>query len=129
MAGMNLKTDQMNGDKDAVLADRFGPAYANLLMRQESKPFGVGGRWIHPGDSRCSPLLWMLYGRALGPQYDPAPFEGPMHVSHPGPMLPEKDLELIRKWIDLGAIYDDQVSVGAWPYEISASPQEQVDDH
>ncbi len=125
MAGMNLKSDQFNGDKDALLAERFGPAYANLLMRQDGKPFAVGGRWVHPGDSRGSPLLWMLYGRALAPQYEPAPFEGPMHMSHPGPMLPEEYLELIREWIDLGALYDDRVPVGTWPYGASAPAKEQ----
>ena len=127
MAGLNLKPDQLNGDKDAVLADRFGPAYANLLKRQDGKPFAVGGRLVHPGDSRGSPLLWMLYGRALAPQYDLAPFETPINASHPGPMLPEEHLEMIRKWIDLGALYDDRVSIGAWPYEISAA-KEQRDD-
>ncbi|MFQ6008140.1 MAG: hypothetical protein ACE5K8_04230, partial [Candidatus Zixiibacteriota bacterium] len=111
-AGMNLKPDQLNGDKDAVLADRFGPAYANLLKRQEGKPFSVGGRRVHPGDSRASPLLWMLYGRALGPQYAPAPFDRPINASHPGPMLPEEYLKLFRLWIDLGAIYDDKISIG-----------------
>ena len=129
MAGMNLKSDQMNGDKDAVLADRFGPAYANLLMRQDGKPFAIGGRLVHPGDSRGSPLLWMLYGRALGPQYDPAPFEVPINSSHPGPMLPEEHLKMIRKWIDLGALYDDRVSIGTWPYEISTTAKEQRHDH
>lgn len=123
-AGMNLKSDQLNGDKDAVLADQFGPAYANLLDRQDGKPFAIGGRRVHPGDSRASPMLWMLYGRTLGPQYAPAPFERPMNSAHPGPMLPEKHLMMIRKWIDLGALYDDRVSIGAWPYEISAEAKE-----
>ncbi len=105
-AGLNLTADQRNGDRDAVLADRFGPAYANLLKRQKDKPFGVGGRLVHPGDSRGSPLLWMLYGRPLAKQYAPAPFERPMVKPHPGPKLPQEVLELICKWIDLGAQYD-----------------------
>lgn len=117
-AGMNLTAFQLNGERDAVLADRFGPAYANLLMRRENKPFGIGGRRIHPGDARSSPMLWMLYGRALAPQYQPAPFERPMISPHPGPMLPEADLALIRKWIDLGAQYDDESPAGPWPYKI-----------
>ncbi len=117
-AGLNQTADRLNGDKDAVLADRFGPAYANLLARQENKPFAVGGRRIHPGDARRSPMLWMLYGRALAAQYRPAPFERPMISAHPGPMLPEAQLELIRKWIDLGAPYDDESPPGPWPYKI-----------
>ncbi|MHC4698621.1 MAG: HzsA-related protein [Planctomycetota bacterium] len=116
-AGMNLTADRLNGDKDALFADRFGPAYANLLARQENKPFAIGGRRVHPGDARSSPLLWMLYGRALAPQYKPAPFERPMISAHPGPMLPEALLELIRKWVDLGAQYDTESPPGPWPYE------------
>lgn len=117
-AGMNLTSDRLNGKLDAVLADRFGPAYANLLERQENKPFAVGGRRVHPGDSRSSPMLWMLYGRPLAPQYQPAPFDRPLGSPHPGPMLPEAQLELIRKWIDLGAQYDDESPGGPWPYPI-----------
>ncbi len=118
-AGMNLTADRLNGDKDAVLADRFGPAYANLLDRQDEKPFEVGGRRVHPGDARHSPMLWMLYGRALAAQYKPAPFERPMISAHPGPMLPEAQLELIRTWVDLGAPYDDETPPGDWPYVIT----------
>lgn len=116
-AGMNLTADQLNNGGDAPLAERFGPAYANLLARQTNKPFAVGGRRIHPGNARSSPLMWMLYGRALAPQYTPAPFERTMISAHPGPMLPDAQLELIRKWIDLGAQYDDESPPGPWPYE------------
>lgn len=117
-AGMNLTSDRLDSSHDAVLADRFGPAYANLLARQENKPFAVGGRRVHPGDSRSSPLLWMLYGRPLAPQYQPAPFDRPLGSPHPGPMLPEAQLDLIRKWIDLGAQYDDESPPGPWPWQI-----------
>ncbi|MFQ5589654.1 MAG: hypothetical protein ACE5HE_00695 [Phycisphaerae bacterium] len=116
-AGMNLSAERMSGDRDSPLTDRFGPAYANLLARQENKPMAVGGRRVHPGDARSSPMLWMLYGRALAPQYKPAPFERPMISAHPGPMLPEANLELIRKWIDLGAQYDVAAPAGPWPYK------------
>ncbi len=126
-ANMNLTPDRWEGDMDGVLADRFDPAYANLLMRQEGKSFAIGGRRVHPGDSRGSPLMWMLYGRALGPQYAPAPFDTPINHSHPGPMLPEEHLRMFRTWIDLGAIYDDQISIGAWPEGTVPSAKEQGD--
>ena len=122
-ADMNLTADRLNGDRDAALADRFGPAYANLLARQDNKPFGIGGRRVHPGDARSSPMMWMLYGRALAPQFKPAPFETPMLTAHPGPMLPEAQLDLIRKWIDLGAQYDEESPAGPWPYEIPPTRQ------
>jgi len=126
-ANMNLKSDELNGDKDAVLADRFDPAYANLIRRQDGKSFAIGGRLIHPGDSRASPLMWMLYGRALGSQYAPAPFDTPINSSHPGPMLSEERLRMFRAWIDLGAIYDDQLPTGAWSQESSRETKEQGD--
>jgi hypothetical protein len=44
-------------------------------------------------------------------------------------MLPEEHLDMIRKWIDLGALYDDRVSIGAWPYGVSATSGERHDDH
>lgn len=115
-AGMNLKADEFC-DRDAPLADRFGPPYANLLARQQDKPFGVGGRRVHPGDARQSPLLWMLYGRVLGAQYAPAPFDRPISESHPGPMLPGEYLAAIRRWIDLGAVYEASQSTPGWPRE------------
>lgn len=117
-AGMNLARYRLNGNDEPPLATLYGPAYANLLARQDKKPFSVGGRRVHPGDARSSPLLWMLYGRALAPQYRPAPFERPMMSAHPGPMLPEAQLELIRKWVDLGAMYNEKAAAGPWPYEI-----------
>jgi hypothetical protein len=122
---MNLTAALLNNGKDAALADRFGPAYANLLARQDNKPFSVGGRRVHPGDSRQSPLLWMLYGRALGPQYERAPFERPLLEAHPGPALPESQLDLIRKWIDLGAPYDGESPPGPWPYAFVKGPNSQ----
>jgi hypothetical protein len=125
--GLNQSADRLNGDKDALLARRFGPAYANFLASQENKPFSVGGRRVHPGDARSSPMLWMLYGRALAPQYKPAPFERPIVTAHPGPMLPEAQLELIRKWIDLGAQYDDESAPGPWPYRILAAEVVEAD--
>jgi hypothetical protein len=117
-AGMNLTATHLNGGKDAALADRFGPAYANLMARLADKPFSVGGRRVHPGDARSSPLLWMLYGRALAAQYKPAPFNRPMISAHPGPMLPEAQLELFRTWVDLGGPYDGESPTGPWPYQI-----------
>ncbi len=117
-AGMNLTPDHLSGTRNAPLADRFGPAYANLLARQENKPMSIGGRRIHPGNARSSPLLWMLYGRALAKQYAAAPFERPMIEAHPGPMLPAAQLELFRTWVDLGAPYDDAAAPGLWPHEI-----------
>ncbi|RME37758.1 MAG: hypothetical protein D6788_08765 [Planctomycetota bacterium] len=117
-AGMNLIVDRIDGTRNAPLADRFGPAYANLLARRKGKPFSVGGRRVHPGDARSSPLLWMLYGRALAKQYAPAPFERPLLKPHPGPMLPEAKLERFRTWVDLGAVYDAEAPPGDWPYTI-----------
>jgi hypothetical protein len=133
---MNLTPGHLNGTRNAPLADRFGPAYANLLARREDKPMSVGGRRIHPGDSRSSPLLWMLYGRALAKQYAPAPFERPMLEAHPGPMLPAAQLELFRTWVDLGAPYDEVAAPGNWPHEIPVvettvmerKPDERKDD-
>jgi len=113
-AGLDLSADGFCAPEDAVSAKLFGSAYANLLARQEHKPFEVGGRRVHPGDARGSPLLWMLYGRPLAPQYSPAPFDRPMASPHPGPMLPEGQLDLIRQWIDLGAQYDSPGGPGSW---------------
>ncbi len=128
-AAMNLTVNVLNGDNDAVLADRYGPAYANLLKRQEHKPFSVGGRRVHPGDSRQSPLLWMLYGEALGPDYKPAPFERPLVSYHPERGLSVDELRLIRKWIDLGAQYDVNLSAGPWPYDIPPAPEMEERDN
>jgi hypothetical protein len=117
-AAMNLTPDHLSGRKNSPLADRFGPAYANLLARFENKPMSIGGRRVHPGDARSSPLLWMLYGRALAKQYAAAPFGRPMVEAHPGPMLPAAQLELFRTWVDLGAPYDDGAAPGSWPHDI-----------
>lgn len=117
-AGMNLTPDRLCGSRNAPLAGRFGPAYANLLARQQAKPAIIGGRRIHAGNALSSPLLWMLYGRALAEQCTVAPFERPMVEAHPGPMLPTAQLELFRTWVDLGAPYDVVASPGPWPHEI-----------
>ena len=133
---------RLDSDTEAPLADAFGPAYANLLRRQDDKSFAVGGRLVHPGNARRSPLLWWLYGRPLAPQHNAAPFERPMLLPHPSPPLSEDDVAqsglspealetleraqrtplpvaqrgVIAKWIDLGAPYDDVAPAGPWPY-------------
>ncbi len=123
-AAMNLSSDP--GRNDAVLADRFGPAYANLLQRQEGKPFSVGGRRVHPGDSRQSPLMWWLCGRELGKQYDAAPFERPILEPHLDPPLAPEQLDLLRLWIDLGAPYDGEPAPGPWPWTAAAASTTEV---
>jgi hypothetical protein len=123
-AGMNLAPDELC-DKDPALAELFGAPYANLLARQDNKPFDVGGRRVHPGDALRSPLLWMLYGRVMGPQYAPAPFDRPISESHPGPMLPEEYLATIRRWVDLGAVYDDGRGSDGWPFQKPAVTAEE----
>lgn len=127
-AGMNLSQLLMPDGGDAPLADRFGPAYANLLARQDGKPFAVGGRRVHPGASRASPLLWMLSGRPLAPQYGPAPFERPMLEPHPEPPgLTEELLSLFRQWVDLGALYDDSALHDLRPLDVTSAPVEEED--
>ncbi len=123
--GFNQSPHEFALGFDAPLADLFGPAYANWLARQEGKPFAAGGRRVFPGDSRRSPLVWMLYGRALAPQYESAPFERPTVERHLGPEeLSDEEIELIRLWIDLGASFDDQSPPGPWPYKPAALPSD-----
>jgi hypothetical protein len=118
---MNLSDDWVASLSDAEPSEPFSSAYINLLKPQKGKPLSVGGRRVHPGDARHSPLLWMLYGRALAAQYAPAPFERPLMSPHPGPMLPEARLDLFRKWVDLGAPFDDGTSVNLPAYRSAAA--------
>lgn len=61
--------------------------------------------------------MWMLYGRRLGAGYSPAPFDRAMVDVHPGPEpLDDEVLDLFRTWIELGAQFDDECAVGAWPH-------------
>lgn len=124
-AGMNLSSEVGDAVHDDGLAAWFEPGYANLLARQEGKPFGIGGRRVHPGDARSSPMLWMLYGRILGHQYEAAPFDRPIYRPHPGPMLAESDLALIRQWIELGAGYSAEAPAGPWPW---SGPRERIEE-
>lgn len=104
--GLNLAS--IDGNRNGEFVSRYSSAYASLLERQPNKPAAIGGRRIHPGDARRSPLMWLLYGRVLAPQYAPAPFDTPIVEAHPGPdELTPAEIDLIRKWIDLGAPYDD----------------------
>ena len=56
----------------------FNKAYESLLQPVEGKPLSVGGRYVHPGDSRDSPLIWHLWGRQLGEQYEKVPYVRPI---------------------------------------------------
>jgi hypothetical protein len=104
-AALDLVGSFPGGEPGGPSRAMFVSSYRNLLAPQDGKPLSVGGRIVHPGDARSSPLLWMLYGRPLAPQYAPAPFDRPMATAHPGPMLPESELATFRRWIDLGAVY------------------------
>jgi len=106
-AGLNLSNDEQIAADASPSVKRFGPAYSHLMAAQPGKPASVGGRLVHPGDARESPLLWMLYGRQLGRGYSAAPFDRQITGPHLEEGIPDETLSLLREWIETGAAYDD----------------------
>lgn len=107
VAGLNLSHLPWPGDASRRISERYSIPYANLIRPMAGKPLEVGAYLVHPGAARESPLMWLLYGRQLGPQYAPNPYTRPAREPHPGPEpRPEPELEAFRLWIDLGATYD-----------------------
>ncbi|HID11657.1 MAG TPA: hypothetical protein EYP17_10215 [Candidatus Latescibacteria bacterium] len=85
----------------------FNRTYESLLQPMEGKPLSVGGKYVHPGDSRDSPLIWHLYGRQIGEQYEKAPYDRPIVQMPPKMPLTEDEVRTFVEWIDLGAQWDN----------------------
>ncbi len=84
-------------------------AYVDGLYRQLTAGLDKGGgesfqgRWIHPGRSRTSPLMWHVLGRVTVRPWDPAP-EGQPGIPVSGrPLLSPVDARILAEWIDFGA--------------------------
>ncbi len=105
-AGMNFSKAQQVSDGEPPWVKRVGPALSKLMAVQPGKPPSVGGRLIHPGNARRSPIMWVLYGRQLGRAYDAAPFDRQVTEPHLDEELPKETLALIRTWIEIGAPYE-----------------------
>src|SRR5262245_17430490 len=71
-----------------------------LDRRRDALPNRVGANGAHsvPGNSARSLLFQRLAGMQSGPQMPPA-----------GP-LPESKIKLVQAWIDLGAVWPDELS-------------------
>lgn len=109
--GLDLSPEMVEHEEGTF----FNKAYESLLQPVEGKPLSVGGRYVHPGDSRDSPLIWHLWGRQLGEQYDKVPYVRPIVQMPPGKPLSDDERRLFAEWIDLGAQWDN--IPGPDPYE------------
>ena len=96
------------GDDDGP----FSPAYRSLLAPapgDEGTQTLAGGRYVHPGQARTSPLAWRVFGRNLARPWDgeivdrPAPRRMPLEPAEP---LSDEEKRVITEWIDMGALWD-----------------------
>ena len=98
-------------------------AYANLLTAtHDERERGQGGKYVHPGRARTSPLIWHIVGRNTSRPWDgaavdadakPIPAEGsPAEGTLP---LTEDEKRLFVEWIDMGALWNGIPSAGERP--------------
>ncbi len=82
-------------------------SYRNLLVATD-KP--DGGKYVHPGRARTSPLIWCIFGRNTSRPWDDTFSERPARQMPPGESggLTEDEKRTFVEWIDLGAIWDNR---------------------
>lgn len=97
----------LGGGYDREEGAFFNRAYESLLASMDGKPRSVGGKYVHPGDARNSPLIWKVYGWQVGRQYEPAPYTGPTTQMPPKMPLSDEERRAFVEWVDLGARWDD----------------------
>lgn len=85
----------------------FNRAYENLLQPLPGKPLSLGGKYVHPGSARNSPLIWLLYGQQIGEQYKNAPYTKSVQEMAHDKFLTDTEKRIFVEWIDLGAQWDN----------------------
>jgi len=90
---------------------KSGPnrSYINLLVATD-KP--DGGKYVHPGRARTSPLIWCIFGRNTSRPWDDSFSEKPARQMPPDKSLglTEGEKRTFVEWIDLGAMWDNRPS-------------------
>lgn len=99
---------------DAEAKARF--AYEALLGPDKAgTPVNPYGKYVHPGRARTSPLIWHLFGRNLARPWDGATANQSAKPIPPdrAPPLTAKERELLVKWVDLGALWEQSPGAAA----------------
>jgi hypothetical protein len=98
--GLDLRTDARG---------RFSRTYETLVASSEAAaPAGKprGGRYVHAGQARTSPLLWRILGRNMSRPWDESNRPGEPYPACPPPeakQLTDDEKLTFIEWIDLGA--------------------------
>jgi hypothetical protein len=77
-----------------------------------------GGKHVHPGEARTSPLIWRLYGRNVARPWDPVQGAGQGVSRMPpdgSPDLTRDERQTFVEWIDLGAPWDATLGTASAP--------------
>jgi len=86
----------------------FSRAYMSLLRGFDADAVPhAGGKYVHPGQARTSPLIWALYGHNTSRPWDATTLSigiEKMPPSSHAPLTPE-EIQAFIEWIDLGALW------------------------
>ncbi|MFQ6091517.1 MAG: hypothetical protein ACE5OR_02360 [bacterium] len=85
----------------------FSRAYENLMQPLPGKPLEIGGKYVHPGSARSSPLIWLIFSQGTGADYGDASHDNPIGQKHPHIPLSADEKRSFVEWIDLGAQWDN----------------------
>lgn len=86
-------------------------AYESLMQPLPGTSLDMGGKYIHPGSARNSPLIWRLFGRQTGVSYGEASYGGSISPMPPNVPLSDTDRQAFVEWIDLGAQWDNLLGI------------------
>jgi hypothetical protein len=87
-------------------------AYTALMKPSTgSRADPARGEYVHPGTARTSPLVWHIFGRNTSRPWDGEWAERSFDPIPPGKTEPldAPERRTIVEWIDLGALWSDQV--------------------
>jgi len=90
---------------------RFPRAYEVLLSPAETGPEGIAGRYVRPGSARESALIWHLFGEPMSKEGGRCGTEGALTLMPPEGPLSDSERRLFIEWIDLGAQWNNRVSL------------------
>ena len=93
----------------AGAAPCFNRAYESLLaLEKQNTNRDYRGKYVHPGRSRTSPLVWHILGRNTSRGWDGAATTRPAKPIKGGKVTPLSAAEkrTFVEWIDMGAMWD-----------------------
>ena len=119
------RTVDFRRDVMPIIAQKCARCHQNSKLKTENLEL-AGGRYVHPGQARTSPLIWHIFGRNTSRPWDEmfSPQSATVDQMPPAgsAALTADEKRTFVEWIDMGALWD---SIPATEYEVRSGESKQ----